>query len=201
VIADWLWKAILVVAGLAGLVALRVLTNLATKEVEGRLNQLPFLILRIARWRLPVSLREEQHDEWWVPDLQKRLTLEGERPITRLVKGTRFAAGLAVGAGRTARAAGVPSSWQRAWNWLAPASNATAMARLSWAIDVSVITSGMASFAAVVSTVAYGTMPVVEAVSASVAVVAIGFDTALSIVRRRRIRQSILERGEGADRI
>ena len=100
--------------GAFGLVVGKVVLDLATKEAQGRLDRLPFLILKVARWRLPAELRESMHDDWWIPDLQERLDSQVSRPITRLVKGMRFASSLAISAGRTARAAGVPSVWVRA---------------------------------------------------------------------------------------
>jgi hypothetical protein len=92
--------------GLVFLVVGRVLLDLATKEIHGRLDQLPFLILRIARWRLPVELRQAVHDEWWLPDLCYLIERETNRPITRLIRGTSFACSQVIHARQTAREAG-----------------------------------------------------------------------------------------------
>lgn len=106
----WLLAAVL---AFMLLVLGKVLVNLATKEIEGRLDQLPFVILRVARWRLPAELREPMHDDLWLPDLCEAMRRDVERPLTRLIKGLCFSASLVVRAGRTARAAdGVPSMWE-----------------------------------------------------------------------------------------
>lgn len=93
----------------------KVLLDLASKEIQSRLSDLPLLILRVARWRLPRDLRESVHDDWRVPDLQERLQREDDRPITRLLKGLHFAVSLVIKAGCTARAAGAPSTAARMW--------------------------------------------------------------------------------------
>lgn len=95
------------------MIVLRVLTDLIGKEIQGRLDRLPFLVLRLARWRLPADLREQLHDEWWVPDLHDLMAGEPDRPITRLIKATHFAVGLVLAAGRNARATGRPTVWTR----------------------------------------------------------------------------------------
>lgn len=101
-----LWELI---TALLAYVVLRVLADYATKEVVGRLGQLPFVILRIARWRLPASLRVEFHDEWWVPDLRVRMRGKASLPVTELADGIKFALGFVFRAGKIARAAGEPS--------------------------------------------------------------------------------------------
>jgi hypothetical protein len=73
------------------------------------LDQLPFLILKLARWRLPVELRQAVHDEWWLPDLHYLIARDADRPITRLVRGGRFAVSQVIHAGQTAREVGVPT--------------------------------------------------------------------------------------------
>lgn len=102
----------------AGLVAMtifgKVMVDMASGEVRGRLEQLPYFILRLARRRLPAELRKPHHDDWWLPDLHERLQRDAEKPVTRLLKGVWYSSSLVVGAGRIARSAGVPSAWSRA---------------------------------------------------------------------------------------
>jgi hypothetical protein len=104
------------VVGLAtvGAVAVKVAMDLAAKEIQGRLHGLPFLVLRLARWRLPRELRESIHDEWWVPDLHDLLDHYADLPVTRLLKGLRFSVSLLGQARRVAKSVS-PSrpAWQR----------------------------------------------------------------------------------------
>lgn len=98
-----------VLGGLLLLVLGKVVVSVLSKEVEGRLDQLSYAILRLARRRLPIELREPMHDQEWKPELNYITTEMKERPITRLVLGLRYATGLLLAARRTARAAGTPT--------------------------------------------------------------------------------------------
>jgi hypothetical protein len=125
----WVW------ATLGGIVAVttgKVAGDLVSKEIEGRLDRIPQVLLRLARRRLPPELRVPLHDEWWLPDLQERLRRNDSRPLTRLFTGVRFAIGLALTAPRTARAA-APATRRhpvlRAWR--APAATALCAAVIS----------------------------------------------------------------------
>jgi hypothetical protein len=78
--------------------------GLVSAEVRGRLDRLPFAVLRLARTRLPAGLRERVHDQEWIPELEHILQHAELLPITRLVTGLRYAAGLLAHAGTIATA-------------------------------------------------------------------------------------------------
>jgi hypothetical protein len=102
-----------VLGGLLLLVLGKVVVSILSKEVEGRLDQVSYAILRLARRRLPAELRETMHDQEWVPELNYITTELEERPITRLVLGLRYSTGLLRAARKTAREAGAPTRWAR----------------------------------------------------------------------------------------
>jgi hypothetical protein len=106
-------RPILALGGVLALILTKVAIDLATKEVESWLDQLPFLILKLARWRLPAELREQLHDEWWLPDLCELRQRDTDRPITRLTKGLQFAFGLLINANHVAGDTGSPSMRSR----------------------------------------------------------------------------------------
>ncbi len=111
--------AFIAAVGLVLLVAGKVMISLLAKEVEGRLDQVGFAILRIARWRLPAELREPLYDEAWLPELHYILEREEARPLTRLIQGLRYACGVAWSARTTARAASLkPRRFAIAFQWL-----------------------------------------------------------------------------------
>jgi hypothetical protein len=62
----------------------------------------PFAILRLARARLPADLRERVHDQEWLPELEHILKHAELLPLTRLITGIRYAAGLLLRAGTVA---------------------------------------------------------------------------------------------------
>jgi hypothetical protein len=84
------------VTGLACAIAVLVAGDIASEEIRGRLDRLPFAVLRLARSRLPAGLRERVHDQEWVPELQHVLQHAELFPLTRLLTGLRFAAGLLI---------------------------------------------------------------------------------------------------------
>lgn len=84
--------------GSAGAVVLAVLTGLLTKEAEGLIDALPGLMLRLARRRLPDGDRDDLYEEW-AAELHVALHHSEGRPLTRLLLGVRYSAGLL----RTAR--------------------------------------------------------------------------------------------------
>lgn len=67
--------------------------ELVSEEIRGRLDHLPRRLLRLAARRLPPSLREDLLDEW---DAELHEILRGVEalPVTRLIRGARFALGL-----------------------------------------------------------------------------------------------------------
>ncbi|MGJ6968074.1 hypothetical protein ACSDR0_39820 [Streptosporangium sp. G11] len=84
---------ITVVAGLAAILGAAV-GDLLSKEMEGQLGKIPYILLGIARRRLPENMRESLHDDEWHPELVVILREEETRPISRLVVGTRYSLGL-----------------------------------------------------------------------------------------------------------
>lgn len=90
------------VGGFIALLVLPVAVNLLSKEVEGWLDLVPSMLLRLARRRLPTDQREAMYDEWYA-ELHAALHRSGDRPLTRLWLAVRFAAGLVLAARRVAR--------------------------------------------------------------------------------------------------
>ena len=95
---------IAVLGGLLLLVLGKVCLDLASKQVQGWMFELCFLVLRVARRRLPTALRVARHDEELVPELKWILFDKyANEPIVGLYKGFRFAIGHVRGAKRLAR--------------------------------------------------------------------------------------------------
>jgi len=89
------------VAGLAAAIVVGVLTSLLTKEAEGWIDALPGWLLRLARRRLPASNRGTLYDEW-AAELHTVLHGMEARPLSRLLFGIRYAAGLLLAARQVA---------------------------------------------------------------------------------------------------
>jgi hypothetical protein len=94
-VARWL-------AAVAVAVLFVVAGDMASEEVRARLDQLPLRLLRLARARLPAEFRERVHDQEWVPELEYILRHADLFPLTRLITGLRYAAGLLISAGTVA---------------------------------------------------------------------------------------------------
>ena len=90
-VAGWMTAA-------GGVVVLGVITSLVTQEATGWLDKVPGWLLRLARRRLPLTSRDTLYDEW-AAELHAALHDMDSRPLSRLVLGIRYAAGLL----RTAR--------------------------------------------------------------------------------------------------
>jgi hypothetical protein len=86
---------------LAGLPVLACVGDLASEELRGRLDRLPHALIALAARRAPAEARAELREEW-TAELHEILRGAEALPITRLVRGTRYAAGLL----RTARVIG-----------------------------------------------------------------------------------------------
>ena len=89
-----------VIVGFALVVAGLLVKGMLTDEIRGWLNRFPGWLLRQAAKQLGPD-RQEIYEELWLPDL--KFILHEDRPITRLVKATRMAAGLLVSTRREAR--------------------------------------------------------------------------------------------------
>jgi hypothetical protein len=88
-----------------GVIVLGVITSLVTQEATGWLDKVPSWLLRLARRRLPLSSRDTLYDEW-AAELHAALHGMDSRPLSRLVLGIRYAAGLLRTARRIARELG-----------------------------------------------------------------------------------------------
>src|SRR5574341_1311394 len=88
------WGTVAAAARLFGKAVANALGNMAATEAQARLDGVCFLLLRVARSRLPADLRVPLHDGEWVPELHHILAREEARPITRLVQGLAYSLSL-----------------------------------------------------------------------------------------------------------
>jgi NlpC/P60 family protein len=80
---------------MVGALILAILYNIVSQEARGRLERLPMAVLHLAAKRqLPPDIRDSVHDSEWLPELEAILRRSEGLPITRLVRGTRYAASL-----------------------------------------------------------------------------------------------------------
>jgi hypothetical protein len=94
------------VAAVLGLVAamlFAVISELVRAEIRGRLDRIPLALLAMAARRLPREQYEAHYVEEWLPELDHVLQGYQATPITRLILGIRFAAGLWLSAPRIGR--------------------------------------------------------------------------------------------------
>jgi hypothetical protein len=101
--AQVLKAAVLAAAGLAAVTIIRIAGAILDEELRSRLFRLPYLLLRLARRRLPADLRD-LHDEDWLPDLEYIVRATDGLPVTRLVRGTGHAFGILVSVRQIVRA-------------------------------------------------------------------------------------------------
>jgi hypothetical protein len=92
------WAALV---GLIGMLVLACVGDLASEEVRGRLERLPHALIALAARRAPPEMRAELREEW-AAELHEILRGAEGLPITRLVRGIQYAAGVL----RTARGVG-----------------------------------------------------------------------------------------------
>src|SRR5262245_34844049 len=80
---------------IVGALLLAALSGLVSDEIRGWLDRVPYLLLWLAARRLTDSTQRQAiyHDEW-LPELTYALGEAESRPITRLILGIRFAAGI-----------------------------------------------------------------------------------------------------------
>jgi hypothetical protein len=90
-----------VIVGFALVLAGVFVRGLLADEIRGWVNRFPGWLLRQAAKQLGPD-QQAIYDELWLPDLE--YILHEDRPITRLVKAARMAAGLLVSTRREARA-------------------------------------------------------------------------------------------------
>jgi hypothetical protein len=87
------WTIILSVLAPIGVlfisVMFKVFAHQVSEEVEGRLDQIGYAVLRLACKRLPVELRENYYQEW-AAELDAHFLTATERPLTRLYWSLRF---------------------------------------------------------------------------------------------------------------
>lgn len=85
--------------------AFLVMVGLAVLQAEaiGRLERTPFLLLRLAARKLPKDVRADQLEEWSANVLDEIYVSAPGMPLTRLVRGLRFATSAWWGARRLAR--------------------------------------------------------------------------------------------------
>lgn len=80
-------------------------SSLVTQEATGWLDMVPGWLFRLARRRLPLTSRDTLYDEW-AAELHAALHSLDSRPLSRLIFGIRYAAGLLRTARRVARELG-----------------------------------------------------------------------------------------------
>jgi hypothetical protein len=93
------WAAL----GLIGMLLFGALGDLVSEEILGWLDLVPHAILRLAAAQLDPELRESIYGGEWLPELIYILRGAESRPITRLIRGVRFALGLVFSARGIAR--------------------------------------------------------------------------------------------------
>lgn len=95
----YLWAALVLVASTSA----AVVAGLVNDELRGWLERLPHGILRLAAGRLSTAERSALYEAEWLPELSYILKAAGERPITRLVLGTKFSVGILLASRRIER--------------------------------------------------------------------------------------------------
>jgi hypothetical protein len=78
---------------LAGIAITAILGDLFSEEIRGRLELLPYTLIRLAVRRLPPDVRDDLAEEW-AAELHVILRGTEALPITRLYRGARYALGL-----------------------------------------------------------------------------------------------------------
>lgn len=91
------------VLGIIGMIAVLALQRMAVDELRGRLDRVPWVLLKLARLRVPRELRSKLYDGEWMPELFHIMSLAETLPLTRLVKGIRYSVGILFVARRLGR--------------------------------------------------------------------------------------------------
>ncbi len=95
----YLWAALGIIVGFG----MTALGDMASEEIRDRLDHLPHAILRLAALRLDPRQHVTIYQDEWLPELTYILKGAEARPITRLIRGTKFAIGILISAARIAR--------------------------------------------------------------------------------------------------
>lgn len=104
----WGW-AILGSVGLALAAFIwRVLGDMAADEIRGWIEKAPFLILRLAALQLNREQRQSLYYEAWRPELIAIVRDTESLPITRAIRGLKFALGLLIAARTISRLSRTP---------------------------------------------------------------------------------------------
>jgi hypothetical protein len=94
-------RALLIAVVVIGAVVLgvvkAVMRLMIQEEARTRLERLPFALIRLASARVPRELRDDLAAEWHA-ELEFLLTGTGGMPVTRVVRGIRYSAGLLLSA-------------------------------------------------------------------------------------------------------
>jgi Sigma-70, region 4 len=91
------------VTGLRSYTSAAVVAGLVNDELRGWLELVPHGILRLAASRLSTAERSAICETEWLPELSYILKAAGERPVTRLVLGTKFSIGILLASRRIER--------------------------------------------------------------------------------------------------
>lgn len=96
-------KAIALWAGSAAITVFGgAIVSLLSKETESMLGAAPAALLKLAKRRAPVSIREELYEDW-LADLYEAVNGTDDRPLTRLLFSLKFSWGIL----RSARQIGI----------------------------------------------------------------------------------------------
>lgn len=88
--SPWLWA----IAGCGTALITATVGDLVSEEIRGWLDLAPRAILRLAATQLDPAQRETTYHDEWLPELCYALRGAESRPITRLARGTAYAASL-----------------------------------------------------------------------------------------------------------
>jgi hypothetical protein len=88
-----LWVAALVIIATAISALKAAIGGMIREEACTRLGRIPFALIRLAARRVPAGMREDLAAEW-TAELEFVLTGTDGMPLTRLVRGIRYSAGL-----------------------------------------------------------------------------------------------------------
>jgi hypothetical protein len=106
-------STLLTVLGAAVLFAVgAALADLCSKELRGRLDQVPQALLKAAARRAPEPVRDELREEW-LGELHQFLHGADALPVTRLWRGLRYSTGLLCAVPKIVEAGGAGASTKR----------------------------------------------------------------------------------------